>query len=111
MDWIKEMECGVTVCDLDANIVYMNDKAKRIFERFGPDFVGHNLKEFHGERSWGMICDMLKNNKSNHYTVTRVNKQNVIVHQNPWYENEVLKGLVEFSFEILVDMPHFDRSK
>lgn len=109
MEWANEMQCGVTVCDIDANIVYMNEKAKNTFKRFGTELVGRNLKEFHGEKSWDTICKLLKENKSSHYTIVKGDIKKII-HQNPWYENGVLKGLIEFSFEIPVEMPHYNRN-
>lgn len=106
--WAQEMPCAVTVCDMQAKIIYMNDKSKKTFEKYGDNLIGRSLKEFHNKNSWIMIQDMLKNEKENHYTIEK-NGIKKIIHQTLWYDNGNLGGLVEFSFEIPFEMSHFVR--
>ncbi|OFY43221.1 MAG: PAS sensor protein [Bacteroidetes bacterium GWF2_40_14] len=105
--WADELSCAVTVCDKEANVVYQNEKARKTFENYG-DLIGKNLKECHGEKSWNMILDMLKNGKSNTYTIEKKGVKKMI-HQTPWYRNGELMGLVEFSIVLPEEMPHFIR--
>ena len=108
INWQDEFDCAITVCDTEGVILYMNDKSKLTFAKYGDNIIGRNLQEFHGAKSWEMICKMLKNNESNHYTIQKDGVKKII-HQKPWYENGELKGLVEFSFVIPTDMQHFSR--
>lgn len=106
--WAQEMPCAVTVCDMEATILYMNNKAKKTFEKYGEDLIGKSLKEFHNEHSWKMIESMLKTGHENHYTIEK-NGVKKIIHQTPWYDHGTLGGLVEFSFEIPFEMKHLIR--
>lgn len=108
MKWPNELNCAITVCDKEANILYMNEKSKATFKKHGDNLIGRNLREFHGERAWEMICKMIKENKSNHYTIT-IGGIKKVIHQEPWYENGEIMGLVEYSFVIPMEMAHFDR--
>ena len=107
-NWADNFDCAITVCDTEANILYINEKASATFKRFGDNLTGRNLKEFHGERAWTMITKMISENQSNHYTIDKGGVKK-IVHQKPWYENGKVMGLVEFSMEIPMDMAHYDR--
>ena len=104
----QELDCAITECKLDADIIYMNDKAKKTFAKWGDDLTGRNLKECHGAKSWDTIREMILQNRENHYTITKGGVKKII-HQQPHYINGEIAGLVEFSFEIPLDMPHFDR--
>lgn len=106
--WTEKLSCAVTVCDNDAIIIYMNEKAKTTFAKYGHNLVGHSLKEFHKEESWNGIQKLLAEGGSNHYTVEKEGIHKII-HQTPWYENGKIAGLVEFSFEIPADIPHIVR--
>lgn len=108
LEWAKELSCGVTVCDMDAKILFINNKAAATFARFGDNLTGRNLKEFHGERAWAMITEMLAKGSSNSYTI---DKQGIkkLIHQTPWFDNGIVSGLVEFSIELPMDMPHHIR--
>lgn len=107
-DWAKELPCGVTVCDKDAVIIYINDRAATTFSKYGASLVGHSLNEFHGERAKEMISGMLKEGSSNSYTIEKEGMKKLI-HQMPWYNNGVVAGLVELSIVIPFEMPHFVR--
>ncbi len=32
-DWFREADAALTVCDKDGQIIYMNDKARNVFEK------------------------------------------------------------------------------
>ena len=107
LSWAEELSCAVTVCDREANVIYQNSKARKTFEKYG-DLIGKNLKNCHGEKSWQKISDMLLSGCSNTYTIEKGGVKKLI-HQTPWFENGTIMGLVEFSFEIPEEMPHFIR--
>lgn len=106
--WANEMNVAITACDLEGNIVYMNNKSRKTFEKYGDSLIGNNLKNCHSVKSWEMIVRFMNEGLRNSYTIE---KQGVkkLIHQTPWYEDGVLKGLVEFSIELPIELPHFVR--
>lgn len=59
-DWAYGMNCAVTVADADCNIIYMNERSRQTFAaRGGADLIGHNLMDYHNERSRAIIRDLL----------------------------------------------------
>lgn len=107
-NWAKELPCGVTVCDNEGVIVFINDQAAKTFAKYGDNLTGHSLFEFHGERATSMIKMMLKEGSSNSYTIEKEGKKKLI-HQMPWYCDGAVAGLVELSIVIPFEMPHFVR--
>jgi transcriptional regulator with PAS, ATPase and Fis domain len=109
-DWAKEFPTAITVCDKDGIILEMNDKAAATFEKDGGyGLIGKNLFECHNQNSHDKIKEILKEEKINVYTIEKNGKKKLI-YQSPWFDGGELKGLVEFSMEIPVEMPHFVRS-
>ena len=107
-DWVKDIDGGVTVCDTEGVIVYMNNKAREIFSKYGDNLVGRNLAACHNEKSLMMINKMITENISNSYTIEK-NGQKKLIHQTPWYKDGKVAGLVEFSFVLPLDMNHLVR--
>ena len=71
--WAEELDCAVTVCDLNTIVLYMNAKARRTFEKYG-DLIGKNLMDCHGEKSAAKIREMLASGTSNAYTIEKEGK-------------------------------------
>lgn len=105
--WAQEMNCAVTVCDKEANIIFMNDKARSTFASHG-DLLGKNLKDCHPEHAWKTIQTLLENGGSNAYTIFKKGVKKMI-YQTAWLQNGAVAGLVEISMIIPEDMPHFVR--
>lgn len=99
---------AVTVCDLECKIIYMNEKAQRVFQKYG-DLIGKNLRDCHSEPSIGKIDELLQTGSENTYTIEK-NGIKKIIHQTPWFNDGKIAGLVELSIEIPLEMPHFVRS-
>lgn len=100
---------SVTVCDTQGVILYMNERSIATFSPEGQSLAGHNLREFHSDRSWDIICRLLAERTSNEYTIEKkgVNK---LIKQSCWYHNDgQLGGLVELSIVTTADMPHYVR--
>lgn len=106
-EWANEMNCAVTVCDKDCNIIFMNEKSKQTFAKHG-DIIGRNLKEFHPARAWAIIQELLKTGGTNSYTISK-NGQKKMIYQTAWFEEEKVAGLVEISMVIPEEMPHYVR--
>lgn len=108
-DWAKELASAVTVCDKDGIIVYMNDKSVRQFESDGgAALLGKNLYDCHPPAASEKISQMIQSGSSNTYTIEK-NGLKKIIRQEPWFEDGRVMGMVEFSFVLPADMPHFVR--
>jgi transcriptional regulator with PAS, ATPase and Fis domain len=106
-DFYKEMNAAVTVCDCQGVVVYCNDHSREQFAKYG-DLIGSNLKDCHQPASWAKILHLIETGETNCYTVEK-NGTKKLIRQTPWVENGEIKGLVEISFELPDEMPHFVR--
>ena len=108
-DWVKELPVAITVCDLEAIVLEMNDKAAETFSKQGGKaLIGTSLFDCHQPRSCEMIKAMLASGEPNTYTISK-NGQKKMIHQQPWYIEGEVAGLVEFSIVLPDDMKHYDR--
>ena len=117
-DWAAKCNFAVTVCDYNAVVIYMNEKSKATFAKYG-NIVGKSLKECHSPKSWEMINKLLAEGGTNAYTITKegINK---LIYQTAWFTDDpskgilladgrIVGGLVELSIVLPVEMPHFNR--
>ena len=109
-EWAYGMDCAVTVVDSDCRIIYMNERSCQTFAaRGGADLIGHNIMDYHNERSRGIIRRLLTEGGSNAYTISKEGKRKMI-YQTVWYKTDgTLGGLVELSMVIPEEMPHYIR--
>ena len=109
MDWLKEINAAVTICDNHGIIVYMNDKSEQIFENDGgKKLIGTNLFGCHPEPALTKLKQMLADGSTNVYTIEKNGKKKII-YQTPWVKENKIEGMVELSFIIPDEMPHFVR--
>ncbi len=109
-NYFAETRFAVTICDLDGKIVYMNDRACQVFEKYGgKDLVGRSLYECHKETSREMIKKFMTDGTTNAYTIEKAGMKKLI-HQSPWFNEGKIAGLVELSIELPAEMPHFVRT-
>jgi PAS domain S-box-containing protein len=109
-NWVKGVPVSITVCDKDGVLLDMNDAAVNIFATDGGrDLIGKNILDCHPEPTRTKLDSMLREQKTNTYTIEKKGKKKII-HQTPWYENGEYNGFVEISFELPMDMSHFKRS-
>lgn len=109
MDWIKNFDGAVTVCDTEGIILQMNEQAARVFQKDGGTIlIGKNLLDCHPEPSRSKVIDLLKNPRTNAYTIEKNGKKKMI-YQSPWYDGDNFAGLVEISLPLPDDVPHFIR--
>ena len=109
IDWAKELPMAVTISDKSGIIIYMNDKSIETFANYGGEkIIGTELNKWHKPNSVEIINSMIKENKTNSYTISK-NGVKKLIHQTPYYENGEYAGLVEFSIVLPENMPHFDR--
>ena len=107
--WTKEFPAAITVCDADGVIIEMNNASAKVFEKDGgADLMGKNALDCHPEPARTKMRQMLENPASNAYTIEK-DGQKKLIYQCPWYENNEFRGIVELSFPIPAQMPHFKR--
>lgn len=108
-NWKDGVDFAITVCDPEGIVTEMNGKSAAAFaKRGGAGLVGRSLLDCHSERSRDLIRRMLAENFSNSYTIEK-NGVKKMIHQTPWLKDGKPAGLVEISFEIPFDLPHFVR--
>ena len=109
MEWIEKLDGNIIVCDENANVIYMNERAIRSYEEDGGvSIIGRNLMDCHNERSCEKIREIMTTHEKNVYTIEKKGKKKII-YQSPWFKDGVFRGIVEFSLEIPVEMPHYIR--
>ena len=108
-DWAVEFPAAVTICDRDFTIIYMNDRAAEVQAGHGGrSLLGKNLLACHNDRSQSIIKDILETGRTNVYTIEK-NAVHKIIYQAPWKKNGRIAGIVEISYEIPENMPHYVR--
>lgn len=109
MNWTDGFIGAITVCDCDGIVVYMNDLSKKQFAKSGDsDLLGKSLIDCHPEPAQSLLLKMLAEPNPNSYTIEKKGIRKMI-HQTPWMEDGEFKGVVELSFEIPMEMPHYIR--
>lgn len=109
MDYFKELNVAVTVCDKDGKILDMNDRSKAAYLRSGQvELIGKSVLDCHPGASRAMLADMLENPRTNVYTVEKMGKKKLI-YQTPWYEEGEYMGFMEIVMEIPSELKHFVR--
>lgn len=109
-DWAYGMNCAVTVADADCNIIYMNERSRQTFAaRGGANLIGHNLMDYHNERSRAIIRNLLATGGTNSYTIEKGGLHKLI-YQTAWRDSAgLVAGLVEISMVIPAELPHYIR--
>ncbi len=110
MNWAEDIEGAITVSDAEGKVIFMNKRSRETFNKNGQSMVGQSMMPCHSERSQQIIRDMIEGNHPHCYTITKQGRRKLIF-QTPWREAGEVKGLVEFSFVLPDEMPHYDRDK
>lgn len=109
MDYFKEVNLAVTVCDKEGKIIDMNEKSGKTFLKPGGEsLIGKNVLDCHPEPAHTKLADMLQNPQTNAYTIEK-NGIKKLIYQTPWYQNGEYMGFMELSMEIPFDMKHLVR--
>ena len=104
MDYFKEVNLAVTICDKEGKILEMNDKSRKTFLKPGQeDLIGKNVLDCHPEPAHSLLADMLQNPRTNVYTIEKKGVKKLI-YQTPWYVE--FMGFMELSMEIPFEMKH-----
>lgn len=102
--WADELACAVTVCDTEGIVLYQNTRSREV----NGEVRGESLIPCHNERSRTIIRKLLDEGGTNAYTIEKRGVRKMI-YQTVWREEGQIRGLVEFSMEIPVEMPHYVR--
>lgn len=109
--WVEDFPAACTVCDTGGRILEMNGRSRQAFEADGGGaLVGRNVLDCHPEPSRSRLAGMLKDRRTNVYTIQK-NGQKKLIYQAPWFKDGAYAGFVELSLEIPWDLPHFNRDK
>jgi transcriptional regulator with PAS, ATPase and Fis domain len=107
--WFDLLEAAITICDREGIIVYMNQRSVETFEKDGGStLLGQNLLDCHSPASAQQIRLMLKEHRENIYTIEKNGLKKIII-QKPVFDGNRFDGLIEMSFVLPADMPHFKR--
>ena len=111
MDYFKEVNLAVTICDKEGKILEMNDKSRKTFLKPGQeDLIGKNVLDCHPEPAHSLLADMLQNPRTNVYTIEKKGVKKLI-YQTPWYVEGEFMGVMELSMEIPFEMKHRGRGE
>ncbi len=110
LEWFDRLPCSMTVCDKDYTILYLNDRSAEInASDGGKTLVGKNLLDCHPPEAKAKLKEVMASGKPNVYTIEKKGVKKVIF-QAHWKKRGRLAGLVEITFELPRDMPHFVRT-
>jgi DUF438 domain-containing protein len=110
LEWFDQLPCSMTVCDKDYTILYLNDRSAEInASDGGKTLVGKNLLDCHPAEAKAKLREVMASGKPNVYTIEKKGAKKVIF-QAHWKKRGRLAGLVEITFELPSNMPHFVRS-
>jgi transcriptional regulator with PAS, ATPase and Fis domain len=108
-DWFNGITIAITVSDADGKIIEMNDASAKVFEKYGGrELIGQKLNNCHNPNSIEIMGRLLSDGATNVYTIEKKGQKKMIF-QAPWHQGGKIAGLIEFSFVIPAEMPHFIR--
>jgi transcriptional regulator with PAS, ATPase and Fis domain len=107
--WLDGIAVAATVCDRRGVCLYLNRQAAEMFAKTGGrGLVGKNLLDCHEDPARSRFAAQLESPTRNTYTIEKDGVRKII-HQVPWYAEGAFAGVVELSFELPAEMPHFVR--
>jgi len=108
-EWLESLPCAVTVCDETFRILYLNGRAAEVNAKDGgKSLVGRNLLDCHPPEAQEKLRAVWASGRPNVYTIEKDGVRKVI-YQSHWRRNGRAAGLVEISFELPMNTPHFVR--
>ena len=105
IDWAKEMDSAVCVCDLKGIVTYMNAKGK---VDYGSDLTGKEIFSCHPEPAKAKFTALMASGKENIYSIEK-NGIKKMVYQLPIFENGRLSGYAEIVKQLPAEVPHYVR--
>ena len=108
-EWFENLPCGITVCDRNYEILYMNGKSAEVHEESGgKDLIGTNLLDCHPAEAQKKLREVMKSGRPNVYTIEKKGVKKMI-YQCHWRLGRRVGGLVELTFVLPKQVPHHVR--
>ena len=108
--WFEELPCSVTVCDQDYKILYLNERSAAVNANDGGKaLVGKNMMDCHPPEAQAKLRRVMESGKPNIYTIEKKGVKKMI-YQCHWRTQGRVGGLVEVTFELPAEIPHFVRA-
>ena len=109
VDWVERLPCAVTVCDRRYRILYLNTRSAEVNAADGgKDLIGRNLLDCHPAEAARKLRRVMASGRPNVYTIEKHGVRKMI-YQSHWRRRGRVAGLVEITFELPADIPHFVR--
>lgn len=110
VEWLERLPCSVTVCDRNYTILYLNERSAEVNAKDGGKaLLGRNLMDCHPPQAQEKLKRVMASDQPNVYTIEK-NGVKKVIFQAHWKRNGRDEGLVEISFEIPPNTPHFVRT-
>jgi len=110
LEWFEELPCSVTVCDDKFTILYLNARSAEVNANDGGKaLIGKNLLDCHPPEAKEKLRKVWASGRPNVYTVEK-NGVRKMVYQAHWKRQGRPVGLVEVTFELPAEIPHFVRA-
>lgn len=105
-DWAKTMKCGITVCNAEGIIIYMNERA---VEMKHSNLVGRDVMLCHNPHSQEIIRHLLAEGGQHVYTIEKDGMRKLL-YQSSWLDEDgKVGGLCEIMAFLDGEIPHFVR--
>lgn len=105
-DYFEGADIAVTICAKDGTILDMNGKSRKTFLKPGQEeILGKNVLDCHPEPARSLLDDMLRNPRTNIYTVEKEGLKKLIF-QTPWYDGDAYAGFMELSLVLPENIPN-----
>jgi len=110
LEWFERVPCAVTVCDTNYTVLYLNARAAEVNAKDGGKaLVGRNLMDCHPPEAQEKLKAVMASGGPNVYTIEK-NGVKKMIYQCHWKRRGRVAGLVEITFELPTELPHFVRS-
>ena len=107
--WLDSIDAGITICDKNGIITYLNEKAAADLSKYGGfKLLGKNLLDCHNESSKQILKDMFEKVSERIYTIEKEGVKKLIC-QKPFFEKDKFAGILEFVVVLPAEMPHYIR--
>lgn len=109
IEWFENLPCSVTVCDSDYRILYLNGRSAEVNAADGGKaLIGKSLLDCHPPEAQEKLRRVMASGQPNVYTIEKKGVRKII-YQSHWRREGQIVGLVEITFELPADIPHFVR--
>ena len=107
--WVREFPAEISICDREGVLLEINQAAEALFAKDGGrTLIGSNILNCHPEPDRSKLQRLLETGQTNVY-LSETQGRRTFVFQSPWFLGGQYAGLVEVSFDVPDDIPHFIR--